>query len=78
MTSRRGRGEDSVNHDGDRWRGAVSLGYRPDGRRIRKKVSGATKAEVLRKLRDLRSELNAGMPSSPMTGKRSPLSWIGG
>ena len=62
MTSRRGRGEDSVYHDGDRWRGAVSLGYRPDGRRIRKKVSGATKAEVLRKLRDLRSELNAGMP----------------
>jgi integrase len=62
VTSRRGRGEDSVYHDGDRWRGAVSLGYRPDGRRIRKKVSGATKAEVLRKLRDLRSELNAGMP----------------
>jgi hypothetical protein len=33
-----------------------------DGHRIRKKVSGATKAEVLRKLRDLRSELNAGLP----------------
>ena len=60
MTSRRGRGEDSVYLDGDRWRGAASLGYGPDGRRIRKKVSGATKAEVLRKLRDLRSELNAG------------------
>ncbi len=62
MTSRRGRGEDSVYLDGDRWRGAASLGYGPDGRRIRKKVSGATKAEVLRKLRDLRSELNAGLP----------------
>jgi integrase len=62
VTSRRGRGEDSVYLDGDRWRGAASLGYGPDGRRIRKKVSGATKAEVLRKLRDLRSELNAGMP----------------
>jgi Phage integrase, N-terminal SAM-like domain len=61
MTSRRGRGEDSVYLDGDRWRGAASLGYGPDGRRIRKKVSGATKAEVLRKLRDLRAELNAGM-----------------
>jgi hypothetical protein len=48
--------------DGERWRGAASLGYAPDGRRIRKKVSGATKAEVLRKLRDLRSELNADMP----------------
>ena len=62
MTSRRGRGEDSVYLDGDRWRGAASLGYGPDGRRIRKKVSGATKAEVLHKLRDLRSELNAGIP----------------
>jgi hypothetical protein len=62
MTSRRGRGEDSVYLDGDRWRGAASLGYGPNGRRIRKKVSGATKAEVLRKLRDLRSELNAGLP----------------
>jgi integrase len=62
VTSRRGRGEDSVYLDGDRWRGAASLGYSPDGRRIRKKVSGATKAEVLRKLRDLRGELNAGLP----------------
>ncbi len=62
MTSRRGRGEDSVYLDGDRWRGAASLGYGSDGRRIRKKVSGATKGEVLRKLRDLRAELNAGMP----------------
>ena len=48
--------------DGDRWRGAASLGYGPDGRRIRKKVSGATKTEVLRKLRDLRFELNASLP----------------
>jgi Phage integrase, N-terminal SAM-like domain len=63
VTSRRGRGEDSVYLDGDRWRGAASLGYGPDGHRIRKKVSGATKGEVLRKLRDLRAELNAGMPS---------------
>ncbi len=62
MTSRRGRGEDSVYLDGDRWRGAASLGYGPNGRRIRKKVSGATKADVLRKLRDLRTELNGGMP----------------
>jgi hypothetical protein len=62
MTSRRGRGEDSVYLDGDRWRGAASLGYGADGRRIRKKVSGATKGEVLRKLRDLRAELNKGSP----------------
>ena len=32
VTSRRGRGEDSVYLDGDRWRGAASLGYGPDRR----------------------------------------------
>lgn len=55
---RRGRGEDSVYRDGDRWRGVVSLGYGVDGRRIRKKVTAATKAEALLKLRELRSELD--------------------
>jgi integrase len=60
--SRRGRGEDSIYRDGDRWRGAASIGYGSDGRRVRKKVSGATKAEVLRKLRDLRVDLDAGLP----------------
>lgn len=60
--TRRGRGEDSVYCDGDRWRGAVSLGYGVDGRRVRKKVSAATKAEVLRRMRELRAELDAGLP----------------
>ena len=60
--TRRGRGEDSIYRDGDRWRGAASIGYGADGRRVRKKVSGATKAEVLRKLRDLRVDLDAGLP----------------
>jgi integrase len=60
--SRRGRGEDSVYRDGDRWRGAASVGYGQDGRRVRKKVSGATKAEVLRKLREFRVDLDAGLP----------------
>ena len=46
MTARRGRGEDSIYKDGLRWRGAIDLGYGPDGRRRHKKVSGATKAEV--------------------------------
>lgn len=77
MTSRRGRGEDSVYLDGDRWRGAASLGYGADGRRIRKKVSGAMKGEVLR-------SCETCGPSSiqacqfPTTGSLSPLSWIGG
>jgi hypothetical protein len=62
MTSRRNWGEDGIffEHDTDapcrdserhrnctgRWRGVVSLGFGPDGKRIRRKVSGKTKSVV--------------------------------
>jgi hypothetical protein len=59
---RRGQGEDSIYKDGDRWLGAVSLGYGPDGNRLRKKVSGATREKVARKLRQLRDQLDSGLP----------------
>ena len=63
--SRRGYGEDGIyfDHRGDcrdsalyetcsgRWRGVVSLGFDADGKRLRRKVSGQTKAEVKDKLR---------------------------
>ncbi len=62
MAARRGHGEDSIYRDGDRWRGAISLGWGPDGNRTRKKVSGDTKAEVVAKLREIRKSLDAGMP----------------
>lgn len=62
MAARRGHGEDSVYRDGDRWRGALDLGFAPDGRRLRKKVSGRTKTEVLAKLRDLRRAVDQGLP----------------
>jgi hypothetical protein len=72
---RRGYGEDGVyfDHRGDcrdsahhktcsgRWRGVVSLGYAADGKRIRKKVSGQTRTEVKDKLKELHSELDAGV-----------------
>ncbi|GBE21991.1 MAG TPA: site-specific integrase [Actinobacteria bacterium] len=60
---RRGRGEDSIYRDGDRWRGAISLGRTPDGRRRRIKVSGATKAEVVAKLKEVHRALDAGVES---------------
>jgi hypothetical protein len=44
--------------------GAVSLDYGPDGKRIRRKVSGKTKQEVRDKLKALHQELNAGVKSS--------------
>ncbi|WP_165970210.1 hypothetical protein [Nonomuraea terrae] len=48
--------------DGDHWRGAVSLGYGPDGKRVRKKVSGKTRAEVVEKVRKLKETLAKGAP----------------
>ena len=60
MTRRRGNGEDSIYKDGDRWRGAVSLGYNVQGRRVRKKVSGRTRAETVENLRKLRQQVDTG------------------
>jgi hypothetical protein len=39
----------------------VSLGFDADGKRLRRKVSGPTKAEVKDKLKALHSELDAGL-----------------
>lgn len=58
--NKRGNNEDSVYKDGDRWRGAVSLGYDANGKRVRTKVSGKTRAEVVEKLRELREQLTKG------------------
>jgi len=56
---RRGHGEDSIYLDVARGRyvGAVSLGYGPNGRRIRRKVTGKTKQEVRDKLKVLHAEV---------------------
>ena len=72
--SRRGYGEDGIyfDHRGDcrdtthrtcagRWRGVVSLGFDADGKPIRRKVSGQTRTEVRDKLKELHSELDAGV-----------------
>ena len=61
MSTRRGSGEDSIYRDGDRWRGAVSVGYDASGSRVRKKVSGRTRAEVAGKLRKLRQQVDSGI-----------------
>ncbi|MGW1218826.1 site-specific integrase [Streptomyces californicus] len=59
-------GEDSIYWDKskNRFVGAVSLGFTPAGKRHRPKVSGKTKTEVRRKLRELKKELDAGLKSS--------------
>ena len=65
-TARRGHGEGSVYRDAANgtWVGAISLGRRPDGTRIRRKVTGRTKTEVREKLKRIQAEANAGLKTS--------------
>ena len=60
---RRGQGEDSIYWDSskNRYVGAVSLGFSPSGSRLRRKVTGRTKAEVRDKLRELHREVESGL-----------------
>ena len=64
--SRRSRGEDAIYFATakNRYVGSVSLGYGPDGKRIRRKVFGKTKQEVRDRLKALHQELNTGVKSS--------------
>ena len=79
MTTRRRRGEDGISfehrgpcrdphrhrHCPGLWRGEITTGYTGDGRRTRRKVSGTTKAAVIDKLRDLRTQLDTGITPKP-------------
>jgi integrase len=77
VTGRRGYGDDSIYKDGDRWRGAISLGYDTTGRRIRKKVSGRTRAEVVGKLRKLRQQVDHGItPDDSLTVEAFLVRWL--
>ena len=65
-TARRGHGEGSVYRDAANgtWVGAISLGWRSDGSRIRRKVTGRTKTGVREKLKKLQAEADAGLKTS--------------
>jgi integrase len=76
---RRGHGEDAIYFEAakNRYMGAISLGFTPDGKRIRRKVSGRTKQEVRDKLRTLHRELDAGIRSSAgYTVRRAVDDWL--
>jgi len=62
-SKRRGHGEDSIYWDEskNRYVGAVSVGFSASGARVRKKVTGRTKAEVRDKLRDLHKQVESGL-----------------
>jgi integrase len=91
MTGRRGRSEDSIYYDhkapcsdpdehrrcSGSWRGVISLGYGPDGKRIRRKVRGQTKTEVRDKLRDLHSDIEAGIRKpAAVTVQHAAEDWL--
>jgi len=79
MATRRRRGEDGISfehrgpcrdpqrhrHCPGLWRGEITVGYAGDGKRQRRKVSGTTKAAVIDKLRDLRTQLDKGVTPKP-------------
>ena len=62
-SGRRAKGEGSVfwNEDKQRWHGMIDLGYGNDGRRDRKKVSAKTKTEVVKRLAELRRQVDGGV-----------------
>ena len=89
--SRCGYGEDGIyfDHQGDcrdsalhktcagRWRGVVSLGFDAVGKRLRRKVSGQTKAEVKDRLKALHSELDAGLRTAQgYTVEKAVADWL--
>ena len=76
---RRGAGEDGIYLDAtrNRYMGAISLGYGPDGKRIRRRVSGKTKQEVRAKLLELHQELNSAVrSSSTYTVRQAVEDWL--
>jgi hypothetical protein len=76
---RRGFGEDGIYLDAarNRYVGSVSLGYGPDGKRIRRKVLGKTKQEVRDGLKALHQEMNSGVrSSSTCTVRQTVEDWL--
>jgi integrase len=61
-----------------RWRGAVSLGYGSDGKRIRRKVGGRTRQDVKAKLEELHADLAVGVhaPDSRYTVSQAVEGWL--
>jgi integrase len=92
MAARRGWGSDGIyfdhagpctdparhRHCPGRWRGVISLGAGPDGKRIRRKVSGQTKAIVADRLAQLHRDLDAGARPAPAnhTLRQAAEDWL--
>ena len=78
---RRGHGEDAIYFDAakNRYVGAISVGFGPDGKRIRRKVTGRTKKEVRDKLKAAHAELDRGLhTSATYTVQQAVDDWLEG
>lgn len=66
MTARRSYGEGSLYWDEDRqrWIANLTVGYTPDGKRIRRRASGRTKTEARAKLKQLVRDHDEGLATS--------------
>ena len=95
MPERRSKGDDAIyfEHDGPckdstrhrrcpgRWRGEITLGRSPQGRRLRRRVSGQSRAAVQDALKELRKEIDGGITSpapSNYTVRRCCEDWLTG
>jgi integrase len=91
MSARRGWGEDGIffehtvpcrdserhRHCQGRWRGVVSLGFGPDGKRIRRKVSGKSRTVVQDRLKNLHDDLESGIRARPnYTVRHAAEDWL--
>ncbi len=71
------RDQEDHRHCPGRWRGVVSLGSGPSGKRLRQAVSGRTKTEARQKVRALREELDAGItPKAAYTVADAVAAWL--
>ncbi len=61
-SAKRATGESSIYQDEDgRWHGFVSMGKKENGRRDRRHVSGAKRADVVAKVRAIEAKRDAGI-----------------
>jgi len=66
MGRRRGSGEGSIYRTRDgRWRGEISLGYKPDGRPRRKILYGRTRYDVSEDMKRVLREVQIGLNVAP-------------
>lgn len=76
-TGKRASGESSIYQDEDgRWHGFVSMGRKENGRRDRRHVSGAKRADIVTKMRALENKRDAGIVLEAGAGAVTVGGWL--